>query len=71
MDFFADLVEVFNNLIANEELDYKQCLFAIQVVLTMLSGQGDALNIDPINFYSHLYKVLFQLTAGMISAISS
>lgn len=65
VDFFTDLVEVFNNLIANDQLDYRQCLYAIQVVLIMLSGQGEALNIDPIHFYSHLYKVLFHITAGM------
>ncbi|XP_046464634.1 nucleolar complex protein 3 homolog [Daphnia pulex] len=64
VDFFTDLVEVFNNLIANDQLDYRQCLYAIQVVLIMLSGQGEALNIDPIHFYSHLYKVIFSLTAG-------
>ncbi|XP_057370340.1 nucleolar complex protein 3 homolog [Daphnia carinata] len=64
VDFFTDLVEVFNNLIANDQLDYRQCLYAIQVVLIMLSGQGEALNIDPLHFYSHLYKVLFSLTAG-------
>ena len=64
VDFFTDLVEVFNNLIANDQLDYRQCLYAIQVVLIMLSGQGEALNIDPLHFYSHLYKVLFNLTAG-------
>ena len=48
VDFFTDLVEVFNNLIANDQLDYRQCLYAIQVVLIMLSGQGEALNIDPL-----------------------
>ena len=30
----------------------------------MLSGQGEALNIDPIHFYAHLYKIMFNLTAG-------
>ena len=30
----------------------------------MLTGQGEALNIDPLKFYQHLYKVLFQLDAG-------
>ncbi|KAI9564697.1 hypothetical protein GHT06_008438 [Daphnia sinensis] len=64
VDFFTDLVEVFNKVIANDQLDYRQCLYAIQVVLIMLSGQGEALNIDPIHFYSHLYKVLFHITAG-------
>lgn len=69
VDFFTDLVEVFNSLIANDQLDYRQCLYAIQVVLIMLSGQGEALNIDPIHFYSHLYKVIFNLTAGMCQKI--
>ncbi|KAI9565140.1 hypothetical protein GHT06_008913 [Daphnia sinensis] len=61
--FFTDMVEVFNKLIANDQLDYRQCLYAIQVVLITLSGQGEALNIDLIHFYSHLCKVLFHITA--------
>jgi len=64
VDFFTDLVETFNSLIARDQLGYQQCLYAIQVVLIMLSDQGEALNIDPIHFYSHLYGVLFHLTAG-------
>jgi len=57
-------VEVLNGLITSGYLDHRQCLHAIQVVLIMLSGQGEALNIDPLYFYSHLYRILFQLTAG-------
>jgi len=64
VDFFTDLVETFNGLIANGQLEYRQCLYAIQVVLIMLSDQGEALNIDPLHFYAHLYRVLFHLTAG-------
>ena len=32
----------------------------------MLSGHGEALNIDPLYFYAHLYNILFQLTAGTL-----
>ena len=36
-----------------------------QTAFTILSGQGEALNIDPQHFYSHVYKLLPQLSTGM------
>lgn len=35
-----------------------------QTAFTILSGQGESLNIDPQHFYSHVYKTLPQLTTG-------
>lgn len=31
----------------------------------MFVVKGDVLNIDPMKFYTHLYKTLFKLHAGM------
>eukprot|EP00066_Takifugu_rubripes_P029692 XP_011618958.1 PREDICTED: nucleolar complex protein 3 homolog [Takifugu rubripes] len=45
-------------------LTNRESLHCIQTVFTILSGQGDVLNIDPRTFYSQLFKMLLQLHAG-------
>jgi hypothetical protein len=35
----------------------------VSTVFTILSGQGEALNIDPASFYVHLYNSLFNIEA--------
>uniref|UniRef100_A0A182PW75 CCAAT-binding factor domain-containing protein n=1 Tax=Anopheles epiroticus TaxID=199890 RepID=A0A182PW75_9DIPT len=64
IDFFADLVELLNNLLENVELGYREQLHCIQTVFIILSGQGEVLNIDPARFYSHFYKNLLYVNAG-------
>uniref|UniRef100_A0A182N8Y7 NOC3-like protein n=1 Tax=Anopheles dirus TaxID=7168 RepID=A0A182N8Y7_9DIPT len=64
IDFFADLVELLNNLLENAELGYREQLHCIQTVFIILSGQGEVLNIDPARFYSHFYKNLLYVNAG-------
>lgn len=46
------------------ELGYREQLHCIQTVFTILSGQGEALNIDPLRFYGHLYRNLLTVNAG-------
>uniref|UniRef100_A0A7N5ZUE1 Nucleolar complex protein 3 homolog n=1 Tax=Anabas testudineus TaxID=64144 RepID=A0A7N5ZUE1_ANATE len=46
------------------DLTNRETLHCIQAVFTILSGQGDVLNIDPLNFYSQLYRMLPRLHAG-------
>ncbi|XP_054455146.1 nucleolar complex protein 3 homolog [Anoplopoma fimbria] len=64
LEFFDDLLNVLQSLIQSGDLTSRECLHCIQTVFTILSGQGDVLNIDPLNFYSHLYKMLPRLHAG-------
>ncbi|XP_054622935.1 nucleolar complex protein 3 homolog isoform X2 [Dunckerocampus dactyliophorus] len=64
LEFFDDLLNVLQRLIQSGDLTNRESLHCIQTVFTILSGQGDALNIDPLNFYSQLYKMLPQLHAG-------
>ncbi|XP_059181196.1 nucleolar complex protein 3 homolog [Centropristis striata] len=64
LEFFDDLLNVLQNLIQSGDLNHKESLHCIQTVFTILSGQGDVLNIDPLNFYSELYRMLPQLHAG-------
>lgn len=47
-----------------QELGYREELHCIQTLFTILSGQGEILNIDPLRFYGHLYRNLLLVDAG-------
>ncbi|KFR11559.1 Nucleolar complex protein 3, partial [Opisthocomus hoazin] len=64
VEFFDDLLVVLHSLIASGGLSYRESLHCILSAFHILSGQGDVLNIDPMKFYTHLYKTLFSLHAG-------
>lgn len=65
VEFFHDLIEVLYKLLMEEDLlGYREQLHCVQTVFTILSGQGEILNIDPARFYAHLYKNLLQVHAG-------
>lgn len=64
LDFFSDLVEVLNHIMETAELGYREQLHCVQTVFTILSGQGEVLNIDPLRFYGHLYRNLLVCDAG-------
>ncbi|NXI63352.1 NOC3L protein, partial [Anseranas semipalmata] len=64
VEFFDDLLIVLHSLIASGGLTYRESLHCILSAFHILSGQGDVLNIDPMKFYTHLYKTLFSLHAG-------
>lgn len=61
IEFFSDLVSVFQELVSGGSLATRDTLLAISTVFAILSGQGEALNIDPTSFYQHLYSTLFSL----------
>lgn len=67
VDFFDDLFQAFNDLIDSGNLTYRECLHCVQTSFTILSGQGSALNIDPMRFYTHLYNTLFKVHTGCSS----
>ncbi|KAE8590815.1 hypothetical protein XENTR_v10018217 [Xenopus tropicalis] len=64
VDFFDDLLVVLHKLIDSGDLTYRESLHCVQTAFNILSGQGDVLNIDPLKFYTHLYKTLYGLHAG-------
>ncbi|XP_013420494.1 nucleolar complex protein 3 homolog [Lingula anatina] len=68
VEFFSDLFNVLNALVESEELGRRESLLCIQTAFTILSGQGSALNIDPLNFYRHLYKTLLSINAAQTNA---
>uniref|UniRef100_A0A0F7Z6T1 Nucleolar complex protein 3 homolog n=1 Tax=Crotalus adamanteus TaxID=8729 RepID=A0A0F7Z6T1_CROAD len=64
LEFFDDLLMVLHSLIVSEVLNHRESLHCILSAFHILSGQGDVLNIDPLKFYTHLYKTLFKIHAG-------
>lgn len=64
IDFFSDLVEILNSLLNSKKLGYREELHCIQAVFAILKGKGEIMNIDPVRFYSHLYKNLLTIHAG-------
>ncbi|KAF3827776.1 hypothetical protein GH733_001011 [Mirounga leonina] len=68
VEFFDDLLVVLHTLIESGDLSYRESLHCVQTAFHILSGQGDVLNIDPMKFYTHLYKTLFKLHAGISAA---
>ncbi|CAH2322087.1 nucleolar complex 3 homolog [Pelobates cultripes] len=65
IEFFDDLLKVLYTLIDSGDLNYRESLHCVQTAFNILSGQGDVLNIDPLKFYTHLYKTLLKLHAGV------
>jgi len=62
IEFFSDLINVFQELLEGGTLSYRDTLLATGTVFKILSGQGEALNIDPASFYTHLYSSLMSLS---------
>ncbi|XP_048745661.2 nucleolar complex protein 3 homolog [Ostrea edulis] len=67
VDFFEDLFNVFNTLIDSGSLGYRESLHCIKTAFTILKGQGEVLNIDPMSFYTHLYSTMLKVHAGISS----
>ncbi|KAF7271845.1 hypothetical protein GWI33_015322 [Rhynchophorus ferrugineus] len=64
LEYYIDIVNVLNKLLGEEWLGYREQLHCIQTIFIMLSGQGEAINIDPTSFYNSLYKDLLSVHAG-------
>lgn len=69
MDFYQDLVNVIDGLMAKGTLSYRQQLHCIETVFKILSGQGQFLNIDPLRFYTHLYRNILYVHVGMMKCL--
>ncbi|KAF7294963.1 Nucleolar complex-associated protein 3 [Mycena indigotica] len=78
IDFFKDLLKVLKELIVREEDDdddnekQKQAVqHRLQCIVTafeLLSGQGEALNIDLTDFITHLYALIMPLSLSDIDS---
>lgn len=67
VDFFNDLMGALRTLLDNKELTLRETLNCVLTAFKILSGQGEALNIDPREFYRMLYLSLLQTHAGSSS----
>jgi len=63
VDFFSDLMAALQTFLNNKELTLRETLNCVLTAFKILSGQGEALNIDPRGFYSMLYLSLLQVHA--------
>ena len=54
-----------------QDLKYREALHCVKSAFILLSGQGESLNIDPQSFYTHLYRTLFHLHAGLCNVCFS
>ncbi|KAM7444886.1 Nucleolar complex protein 3 [Porites harrisoni] len=64
VDFFSDLMAALHDLLNNKELSLRETLNCVLTAIKILSGQGEALNIDPRGFYNTLYTKLLQVHVG-------
>lgn len=64
IEFFVDLLNVLGALMDEGSLKFRESLHCIQVVFTILSGQGEVLTLDPYRFYKYLYTNMFRMSAG-------
>ncbi|CAF0732006.1 unnamed protein product [Brachionus calyciflorus] len=64
LDFFEDLLKLMHEMIESDKLNFRSKLHCIKTIFIVLSGQGEALTIDPMKFYTSLYNILLQLSAA-------
>ncbi|XP_064630556.1 nucleolar complex protein 3 homolog [Lineus longissimus] len=67
IEFFGDLFAVISDLLESGNLTFRECLNCVKTAFTILTGQGSALNIDPIKFYTNFYSNLLKLHLGRTS----
>lgn len=61
LEFYHDILTVLDSVIKKHQLSVHEQLCCIKTIFVILSGQGTVINIDPVHFYSHLYKVIPEL----------
>lgn len=58
LEFYHDILTVLDSVIKKHQLNVYEQLCCIKTIFVILSGQGSVINIDPVHFYSHLYRVI-------------
>ncbi|CAH0385163.1 unnamed protein product [Bemisia tabaci] len=66
LEYYQDIMKVLNDLIEEEDegLQNREQLLCVLTVFKILSGQGEALDIQPLKFFSHLYASILEIHAG-------
>lgn len=57
LEYYVDIVNVLNQLLNEDWLGYREQLHCIQTIFIMLSGQGEAINIDPTRLVLHIFCI--------------
>lgn len=60
LEFSLNIITTLDKLLDEDWLSQKESLHCMQTVFAILSGQGEALNVDPSRFYNRLYKDLLK-----------
>ena len=79
IDYFQDLLRVLSDLLErkmeyDEEKNFlgsHESLLCIHTVLSILSGQGEALTLDPQKFYRHLDRIISELKVSEVCTMHS
>lgn len=58
------MLNVLDHLLKQDWLGYQEKLHCIQTVFAIISGQGEAINVDPTRFYTALYKDILIINAS-------
>ncbi|TKR69401.1 hypothetical protein L596_021568 [Steinernema carpocapsae] len=61
VEFFTDIVVCLEDLIDQKHLRVTDSIHCVHTVFVILSGEGQALNIDPFRFYQTMYRLLCTL----------
>lgn len=69
LEFYHDILTVLDSVIKKHQLTVNEQLCCIKTIFVILSGQGSVINIDPVHFYSHLYKVIPELDCCKLKTI--
>lgn len=68
IEYFADLLTVLGSMMNEGSLKLRESLHCIQVVFSILAGQGQVLTLDPTSFYQYLYANFYNISAGIIKS---
>ncbi|XP_050354984.1 nucleolar complex protein 3 homolog [Nymphalis io] len=64
LEYYSDLVAILSRMLRDERVGAHEKLLCVNTVLSILSGAGDALNVDPAHFHAHLYHNMLSVHAG-------
>ncbi|XP_027237419.2 nucleolar complex protein 3 homolog [Penaeus vannamei] len=61
IEFFGDLLDVLGQKMLEGTMNFRESMFCIKTVFTILSGQGEALTLDPRQFFTYLYANMLKM----------
>ncbi|XP_053615833.1 nucleolar complex protein 3 [Plodia interpunctella] len=65
LEYYSDLVSILSRMLQSASAARTSRLRCARAALAVLSGAGDALNVDPANFHNYLYANALDVHAGI------